>query len=50
MTACTKSLMYELKIGYWGELPFLPSNNIVGFVVNMQWKTIGSLQKDNLNP
>ena len=45
-----ESLMYELKINCWGELPFLSSNNIVVLVVNTQWTTIGSLQKENLNP
>ena len=50
MTACTKSLTYELKIDCRDELPFLPSKDIVVLRVNTPWTTIGSLQKDNFNP
>ena len=44
MATCMESLIHKSKIGYWGELTFLPSNNFVVSVVNKQWTTIGHRQ------
>ena len=45
-----KKLDVRIEIFCRGELPFLPSNNIVVLVVNTWWTTTVWLQKDNLNP